>query len=224
LPVRPPPPRPRIRADRRLTDPEASVRLLSRLRPGSTAPPTGKAVSPARLSRPWFTCRPWEWLAASRLVFGVTAYPCAGVPRPGLTRTPAASGRVPPRTPGRPPSSSLRPRARSGILSRSLAPVPCRAFTRDSTGSIPHTHTQPEGPGPIGGRRALHGVPGSSRACEWPEPYLVTVDTTPRPSSDRGMMPLPSPGLRASGSDTLERTGRPAHPRLAHRQVAFGNP
>jgi hypothetical protein len=72
----------------------------------------------------------------------------------------------------------------NGDFGRQAGAGPC---PRDSTGSIPHSHTQPEGPGRVGGPRALHGVPGSGRADGRPEPYLVTVDTSPRPSSDWGM-------------------------------------
>jgi hypothetical protein len=69
---------------------------------------------------------------------------------------------------------------------------------RDSTGSIPHSHSQLEGPqaGRVAGPRALHGVPDSGRADDRPEPYLVTVVTPPRPSSDWGMTPYDRPRLR----------------------------
>ncbi len=137
-------------------------------------------------------------------------FPFAGVPRPVLD---SGSGRAPPRAPCRARPSPLQPRVRSRILRRSLAPGLCgslcsrvadglcpgagspfgrragaRPRSRDSTGSIPHSHTQPEGPGRVGGPRALHGVPGSDRANDRPEPYLVTVETPPHPSSDWGIL------------------------------------
>ena len=36
----------------------------------------------------------------------------------------------------------------------------------------------------------MRGVPGSGRAYEWPESYLVTVDTPLHPSSNQGVVAL----------------------------------
>jgi hypothetical protein len=77
-------------------------------------------------------------------------------------------------------------------------------------------------PDRISGPRALHGVPGSGRADGRPEPYLVSVDTPPRPSSDWGMG---APAFtRAARCRTRYALGRPARPRLAQRRVTFGHP
>ena len=164
---------------------------------------------PARLPGLWHTGPPWEWTAAPaparpRPYFrrgDLGDFPCAGVPGPVLD---SGSDRAPPRAPGRARPSPLQPRVRSRILRRSLAPGPCGSLCSRvaGTASIPGrglpsvagrgrvhapvtppdrslTHT----PSP----RGLHGVPGSGRSDGRPEPYLVTVDTPPRPSSDWGM-------------------------------------
>jgi hypothetical protein len=153
-----------------------------------------------------------------------------------------------------PSSRPPRPRFRSRILKRSLAPGPCKAFApgqppgpftpgrgqrpspdessrdpRDSTGSIPHSHTQPESEGPGQPRE----IPGPCMECParvgpMSDPSCTWWQLNPSASAQQLEFdhPIPSPGLCTSrpDSDALERTVRPASPRLTHQRFAFGHP
>ncbi len=174
-------------------------------------------------------------------------FPCAGVPRPVLD---SGSGRASPRAPGRARPSPPRLQVRSRVLRRSLASGPCGSLCSRvaDTAGVPG-----RGLPSIAGRRLIPApvVPPGRSFTHTPSPRGLTTSVAPGPCMESparvgptvGLSrtwcqstplrartatgvwaPLPSPGLRASRPVTLERSGRPARPRLVQRRITFGHP
>ena len=132
---------------------------------GTQASPWVWSAAPAR-------ARPRPWLRRGDL----GDFPCAGVPGPVLD---SGSDRAPPRAPGRARPSPLRPRVRSRVLRRSLAPGPCgsRCSRVAGTASIPG--------------RGLPSVAGRGRVRAPVTPPDRSLTHTPSP---RGPVGSAAPG------------------------------